>query len=43
MRVAKYYGWDDVRLENMEVPEIGPGEMLVQVRACGLCGSDLME
>jgi L-iditol 2-dehydrogenase len=42
MRVAKYYGWDDVRLEKMEVPEIGPGEMLVQVRACGLCGSDLM-
>jgi L-iditol 2-dehydrogenase len=42
MRVARYHGWDDVRLESMEVPEIGPGEMLVQVRACGLCGSDLM-
>jgi L-iditol 2-dehydrogenase len=27
----------------MELPEIGPGEMLVQVKACGLCGSDLME
>lgn len=27
----------------MDVPEIGPGEMLVQVKACGLCGSDLME
>jgi L-iditol 2-dehydrogenase len=42
VRVARYYGWGDVRLEHMEVPEIGPGEMLVQVRACGLCGSDLM-
>ena len=42
MRVARYYSWGDVRLEHMDVPEIGPGEMLVQVRACGLCGSDLM-
>jgi L-iditol 2-dehydrogenase len=43
MRVAKYYSWDDVRLEHMELPDIGPGEMLVEVQACGLCGSDLME
>jgi L-iditol 2-dehydrogenase len=42
MRVARYHSWGDVHLELMEVPEIGPGEMLVQVRACGLCGSDLM-
>lgn len=43
MRVAKYYSWDDVRLEHMELPDIGPGEMLVEVQACGLCGSDLMQ
>jgi L-iditol 2-dehydrogenase len=43
MRVAQYYSLDDIRLEQMPVPEIGPGEMLVQVKACGLCGSDLME
>ena len=43
MRVAKYYSRDDVRLEQIPVPEIGPGEVLVQVKACGLCGSDLME
>jgi L-iditol 2-dehydrogenase len=43
MRVAKYYSRDDIRLEQMPVPVIGPGEMLVQVKACGLCGSDLME
>jgi L-iditol 2-dehydrogenase len=42
MRVARYYGWDDVRLENVNVPDIGPGEMLVQVQACGLCGRALM-
>jgi L-iditol 2-dehydrogenase len=43
MRVARYYSRSDVRVEQMEVPEPGPGEMLVQVKACGLCGSDLME
>jgi L-iditol 2-dehydrogenase len=43
VRVARYYSRHDIRLEQMEVPEIGPGEMLVQVKACGLCGSDLME
>jgi L-iditol 2-dehydrogenase len=42
MRIAKYYGWGDVRLEQADVPEIGPGEILIQVQACGLCGSDLM-
>ena len=43
MRVSRYYSRDDIRLEQMDVPEIGPGELLVQVKACGLCGSDLME
>jgi L-iditol 2-dehydrogenase len=43
VRVARYYSRHDVRPEQMDVPEIGPGEMLVQVKACGLCGSDLME
>jgi L-iditol 2-dehydrogenase len=43
VRVARYYSRNDIRLEQMEVPEIGAGEMLVQVKACGLCGSDLME
>lgn len=42
MRVAKYYRHDDIRVEEMPVPEIGPGELLVQVKACGLCGSDAM-
>ena len=43
MKVAKYYSRQDVRLEEMEVPQIGPGEILLQTKACGLCGSDLME
>jgi L-iditol 2-dehydrogenase len=43
MRVAMYYNNRDVRLEEMPVPKIGPGELLVRVRASGVCGSDLME
>ncbi len=43
MRVAMYYGNEDVRLETMPVPEIGPGEVLMKVEASGICGSDVME
>ena len=43
MRVAMYYSNRDVRLEEMPVPKIGAGELLVRVHACGICGSDVME
>ena len=43
MRVAMYYNNSDVRLEEMPVPDIGPGELLLKVEASGLCGSDVME
>jgi len=38
-----YYRNDDVRLEEMPRPVIGPGELLVKVLASGICGSDVME
>lgn len=43
MKVARYYSVDDVRLEDAPVPAIGPGELLVKVAACGVCGSDVMD
>ena len=43
MRVAMYYGNRDVRLEEMPVPQIGPGEVLMRVEASGICGTDLLE
>lgn len=43
MRVAMYYNNNDVRLQEMPKPQIGPGELLVKVKACGICGSDVME
>jgi L-iditol 2-dehydrogenase len=41
MLAAVYRGVDDVRLETVPVPTIGPGEMLVRVHSCGVCGTDL--
>jgi L-iditol 2-dehydrogenase len=43
MRVAMYYNNRDVRLEELPVPKIGAGELLIRARASGICGSDLME
>lgn len=43
MNVAMYYNNRDVRLEKIAVPRIGTGELLVRIRASGICGSDLME
>lgn len=43
MRVAMYYNNRDVRVEEIPVPEIGKGELLVKVIASGVCGSDVME
>ena len=43
MRVAMYYSNDDIRIEKMPVPQIGPGELLIKIEASGICGSDVME
>jgi len=41
MLAAVYRGVNDVRMETVPVPEIGPGELLVRVHTCGICGTDL--
>src|SRR5438067_6672964 len=41
MLAAVYRGQNDIRLETVPVPEIGPGEILVRVHTCGICGTDL--
>lgn len=43
MKTAVYYNNNDIRIENRPKPEIKSGEMLVKVRASGICGTDLME
>ncbi len=41
MQAAVYRGVNDVRLETVPVPKIEPGEILVRVHSCGVCGTDL--
>jgi L-iditol 2-dehydrogenase len=41
MRAVVYRGVNDMRLETVPVPEIGPGELLVKIASCGICGTDL--
>lgn len=42
MKAAVYYGQQDIRIEEVPAPEIGEDEILVQMKVCGVCGSDLM-
>lgn len=42
MRAARFHGaGDPVRIEDVPVPEVGEGQVLVEVKACGVCGSDI--
>ena len=43
MWAAVYYRNDDVRIEEVAKPRAGAGELLVETRASGICGSDVME
>jgi L-iditol 2-dehydrogenase len=42
MRVARLYGWGDVRIETTPVPRAERGEVVVRIEACGVCGSDAL-
>jgi L-iditol 2-dehydrogenase len=41
MRAAVYRAVNDVRVEEVPVPEISDGELLVKIHTCGICGTDL--
>ncbi len=43
MRVAAYQSDGMIHIENRAVPQIGPGEILLRVKVCGLCGTDLLK
>lgn len=43
MKISLWYNNKDIRIQDAPVPEPGPGEVLLQVMACGICGSDLVE
>ncbi len=41
MRAAVYRAPDQIVTETLPLPEIGPGEVLVRIGICGICGTDL--
>jgi threonine dehydrogenase-like Zn-dependent dehydrogenase len=41
LKAAVFYGAKDFRIEEIEKPKIEPTDVLVKVKACGICGSDL--
>ncbi|GAA3583019.1 galactitol-1-phosphate 5-dehydrogenase [Klugiella xanthotipulae] len=41
MTAAVLYAPGEIRVENVAIPTIGSGDLLVKVAACGVCGSDI--
>src|SRR5215470_18551821 len=41
MRAGVYRGKGVVRVEEVPVPEVGEGEVLIKVACCGICGTDI--
>ncbi len=41
MKSAVFYGKNDLRIENKPMPTLGPNDVLLKVRACGVCGTDM--
>src|SRR4030042_6289376 len=42
MKVSKLYSFNDIRIEDIPVPEIGPGDALIKTKASGICSGDVM-
>ncbi len=40
MKATRLYGIGDIRLTEVPVPTPAPGEVLIRVEACGICGTD---
>lgn len=42
MKVAKLYSFNDIRIEDIPIPEIGHRDALIKTKACGICSGDVM-
>lgn len=43
MKIALYYSNSDIRISEIPYPDFSERELVVKIKACGICGSDLME
>jgi len=41
MKAVRFYGQNDIRLEDIPIPKVEAGGLLVKVEACAICGTDL--
>jgi len=41
MKAAVYLGIKKIRIEEVEKPKCGPGEILIKVHFCAICGTDV--
>jgi L-iditol 2-dehydrogenase len=41
MKAVVFEGIEVLPIADLPVPECGPGEVLLQVAACGICGGDV--
>ncbi len=41
MKAARWYGKEDVRIEDVQDPKPGKKEVKIEIKYCGICGSDL--
>ncbi|MEG3132718.1 zinc-dependent dehydrogenase [Rouxiella sp. T17] len=41
MKASVYYSKNDIRYEDLPVPELEEGDILLQMKSCGLCGTDI--
>jgi len=42
MKAAKLYDYNDIRIEEMPIPRIGPHEALLKTKVSGICSGDVM-
>lgn len=42
MKVAKFYSLNDIRIEDIPIPEINAYDVLIKTKACGICSGDAM-
>jgi L-iditol 2-dehydrogenase len=42
MKAATLYSFNDIRIEEVPIPEVGPHDALLKTKACGICSGDVM-